>query len=145
MTMPLMPIDWATVAPTTFADAVAGTLIVLGSVVVLLTSVAMFRVRDAVSRINALSPVTGFGVPLVVLGDYVSSTAHHGFSTWGLVRLVITIVALLVVSSIASNALARAAVLSGAQIDDATHPNDLAEPPPAPPTRVSDDETGTHA
>lgn len=115
------------------ADAVAGVLIVIGSVAVLLTAIAMIRVRDAVSRINVLSPVTAFGLPLVVLGEYVSTTAHHGFTTWGLVRLLITLVALLVVSSLASNALARAAVLSGARIDPATRPNDLAEEPPTAP------------
>ena len=117
-------------ALTLVADTVAGILLVAGSLSVLLTAVTMVRVRDAVSRINALSPVTAFGLPLIVLGEYVSTTAHHGFSTWGLVRLLITLVALLVVSSMASNALARAAVLSGARIDPATAPDDLAEEPP---------------
>ena len=111
------------------ADAVGAALLVLGSLAVLLTAVAMVRVRDAVSRVNVLSPVTAFGLPLIVVGEYVSTTAHHGFTPWGLVRLVITVVALLVVSSLASNALARAAVLSGAPIDPATAPNDLAEEP----------------
>ena len=36
--------------------------------------------------------------------------------------------ALLVVSSVASNALSRAAVLSGAEIDPRTSPNDLLDP-----------------
>ncbi|WP_312717496.1 monovalent cation/H(+) antiporter subunit G [Mobilicoccus sp.] len=115
--------------PLQLADAVAGTLIVVGSVSVLLAAVAMIRVRDAIMRVNVLSPVTAFGVPLIVLGEYVSTSAHNGATLWGLMRLFITLVALLVVSSLASNALARAAVLSGARIDPATSPNDLAEEP----------------
>lgn len=107
-------------------EVVGGTFVLAGSVVVLLASIVMVRARDAVTRINSLSPVTAFGLPLIVLGEFATTVQDDGVTAWGLVRLGITLVALLVVSSVASNTLARAAVLSGARIDPRTNPNHLA-------------------
>ena len=47
----------------TVLQLLAGVLILLGTIVVFLTAVALYRVRDAVTRVNALSPVTVLGVP----------------------------------------------------------------------------------
>ena len=113
----------------TVLQLLAGVLILLGTIVVFLTAVALYRVRDAVTRVNALAPVTVLGVPLLVVGAYVHQIATAGFDWWGLVQLVITLVALLVVSSLASNALARATILSGAAVDPQTSPNDLGDEP----------------
>ena len=46
---------------------IGGCLIVLGS------SIAMFRARDALSRINVFSPVTGLGMPMILVAAYVHS------------------------------------------------------------------------
>lgn len=110
-------------------EVVVGALVLAGAVIMLLTSIALMRARDAITRVNALSPATALGVPLIVVGTYGYTVATTGFSLWALVRLVVTIAALLVVSSMASNALARATIMSGAPIDPETSPNELAEEP----------------
>ena len=119
--------------PATVASVVAAVLVLSGAVWVLLSAVAMHRVRDALSRINALSPATGMGLTSIVLGAYLHSLTVHAFSWLDLVKVLLTLGALLLVSSVASNTLARAAVLSGAEFDPQTRPNDLTgAPPPGP-------------
>lgn len=114
------------------ADALVGVLAVAGAALLFVSALAMLRERDALSRINVLSPATGMGLPLIVLAGYVHQLTVSGFTATGLVKLVITLAALLVVSSVASNVLARAAYLSGAPVDPVTDPQDLAvDPGPA--------------
>ncbi|WP_168582909.1 cation:proton antiporter [Gephyromycinifex aptenodytis] len=110
-------------------DVIISVACVLGALFVLLSAAAMLRTNDALSRINVLSPATGVGLPLIVIAAYIHSARLHGFDVWALVQLVVTLVALLVVSSVASNTLSRAAYLSGARVDPRTHPQELAEPP----------------
>lgn len=114
---------------TTILDLIIATLCVVGALFVLLSAVAMLRTRDALSRINVFSPATGVGLPLIVVGAYIHTVRIHGFDAWGLVQPLITLVALLVVSSVASNTLSRAAYLSGSPLDPRTSPQELAEAP----------------
>ena len=114
----------------TVVDVIVGLLAVCGSLLVLVSAIAMLRERDALSRITCLSPATGLGLPLIVIAAYVHKVTLVGFSLGAFAQLLLTLVSLLIVSSIASNVLARAAVLSGAPISPVTDPQDLAEPPP---------------
>lgn len=107
-----------------------------GALLVLLSAVAMLRERDAYARINVLSPATGMGLPMIVVGAYLHKLTVSGFSGAALVKLLVTLAALLIVSSVASNTLARAAYLSGAPVDPRTRPQDLANEPDA---HVDDD------
>lgn len=107
--------------------AVVALLLLSGTGWVLVAALAMFRQPDAYNRINVLSTATSLGLPSLVFGAYLYHTWAEGFSWYGLVRLLLTVLALIVVSSVASNALARAAFLAGAPIDPQTDPNDLAE------------------
>lgn len=113
-------------------------LCIAGALLVLLSAVAMLRERDAFARINVLSPATGMGLPLIVVAGYVHKLTLSGFSGAALVKLVVTLIALLIVSSVASNTLARAAYLSGAPVDPRTRPQELAHEPgtqdPDPPS-----------
>ncbi len=104
-------------------------LCVVGALLVLLSALAMLRERDAFARINVLGPATGMGLPLIVIAAYLHQLTVAGFSVVGLVKLLVTLAALLVVSSVASNTLARAAYLSGAPVYPGTDPQDLAERP----------------
>ncbi|GHD04917.1 cation:proton antiporter [Zhihengliuella salsuginis] len=97
-----------------------------GALCVLISAVAMLRAPDALTRINALSPATGLGLPLIVTAAYLYQLYAGSFDWVHLVQYVITVFALVVVSSIGSNALARAAYLSGAKPDASTDPQDLA-------------------
>lgn len=110
---------------------VIGALCLGGALLVLLSALAMQRERDAFSRINVLSPATGLGLPMIVTAGYLHGVLTRGFTAVGLIKLVITVIALLIVSSVATNVLARAAYLSGAPVAAETDPQDLARDPKA--------------
>jgi len=110
-------------------QAIAGALAIIGSLFMLTSAVAMLRQSDALTRINVLSPATGMGLPLIVIAAWLDKLVDRGFEWMPLVQTIITIAALLVVSSVASNTLARAAYLSGAPVDPRTDPQDLAREP----------------
>lgn len=114
-------------------DAVAITLVgvfgITGSLLMLCSAIAMFRVRDALSRINVFSPATGLGMPLIVAAAYVYVLHSEGFAWGSLLMAIVAVVCLIIVSSVASNTLARSSVLSGQPIYRKTAPNRLARPP----------------
>lgn len=113
-------------------DVVVGVLSATGALLVLASAVAMLRERDAFCRITCLSPATGLGLPLIVVAAFIHKAAHTGFTADLLLRTLVTVASLLIVSSVASNVLARAAYLSGAPVDPATEPHDLARDPHGP-------------
>lgn len=105
---------------------VVAVLCIGGSIFVLLSAIAMHRTRDGLSRINVLSGATGIGLPAMVLGVYLQHVTVHGFDVIDLIKLFVAIGGFIIMSSVASNALGRAAYRSGAPLDPATDPNDLA-------------------
>lgn len=106
-------------------EILAGVLAVVGSLFFLAVAVALFRARDALSRINALGPATAFGAPMIVVAVALGWTVRDGFDLVLWVKTIITVAALVMVSSVASNVLARAACRSDATLDPSTQPNDL--------------------
>ena len=113
-------------------DVAVGALAVGGALMLLVSAVAELRAPDALSRINVLGPATGLGLPMVVTAGYLAAWQEHGFSWVATLKLLATVVALLVVSSVGSNVLARATYLSGAPLDPATDPHDLRDDPGDP-------------
>lgn len=113
----------------TLATVLVGIFGITGSLLLLASAVAMFRVRDALSRINVFSPATGLGMPLIVAAAYVFDLYSTGFSWSSLLMAVVAVLCLIIVSSVASNTLARSAVLSGQPVYRKTNPNRLAVPP----------------
>lgn len=106
--------------------AVVGFFCLSGAFFVMASGIETFRARDGVQRVNVLSGATGVGMPSLVLGVYINEVAVHGFEWFDLVKAIVAIVGFVVMSSIASNALGRAAYISGSPIDPGTEPNDLA-------------------
>ena len=107
----------------------AGIFVVLGALLGVASAIAMHRQRDAISRINVFSPATGLGLPLIVTAAFLHRWAVAGFDGVDLFKTLVTIAALLVVSSVATNVIARAAYLSAAPVDPHTDPQDLARAP----------------
>lgn len=105
---------------------VAGMFAILGAMAFLVSAIGMLRVRDAVSRVNCLGPATAVGVPLVFIGALIEQTYTTGWSWGDFLKMALAILASLIVSSVASNALGRAAYRSGAPLDPRTDPNELA-------------------
>lgn len=109
-------------------EILAAVLLLGGALMVLLSAVSMVRARDALQMMNVFSPATVMGLPLMVVGVFVHLTGRNGFDWWVLLVGLVTIISLVIVSSLASNTLARAVYQSGAPIDPRTRPQDLAAP-----------------
>ena len=109
----------------TLTLAAVGVLVVGGSLFFLVSGVAMLRTRDAISRVNCMSPATGMGLPLILLGAFVHETATDGWSTTTFVKMVLAVLASLAVSSVASNVLGRAAYRAAEDLDPHTVSNAL--------------------
>lgn len=107
-------------------DVLSVVLATGGALLVLLSSVAMLRARDGLQMMNVFSPATGMGLPLITVAVFVHLTGARGFSWWTLLITAVTVAALIIVSSLASNTLARAIYQSGAAVDPRTEPQDLA-------------------
>lgn len=111
-----------------FADTgalVAGLLMLLGSLFFAVTAIGMLRSRDAISRVNNLSPATGVGLPLIIIGAAVHDLAAGDLTVLDGLKAALAIGAALVVSSVASNMLGRAAYRSQHELDPRTLSNAL--------------------
>lgn len=109
--------------------SIVGLLMIGGGLFVINSAIAMFRVHDAYERLSAMTPATGLGLPLIVIGVGVEHTWEYRFEweVWGRVAIIVT--AMVLVSSVGSNVLGRAVYMSGAPLDPKTMFNDLAEEP----------------
>jgi multicomponent Na+:H+ antiporter subunit G len=104
---------------------VAGLLMLLGALFFLVTALGMLRSRDAISRVNNLSPATGAGLPLVIIGAAVHDLSAGDLTVLEGVKAALAVGAALVVSSVASNMLGRAAYRSQTELDPRTVGNAL--------------------
>jgi multicomponent Na+:H+ antiporter subunit G len=111
---------------TPILQLVAAALAVAGALCFLVSAVAMLRVHDALSRVNSLGPATALGLPLILMATFIQQGLIEGWDIVNAIEVVLAILAALVVSSFASNALGRAAYRSGAPIKPTTEPNELA-------------------
>ncbi|MCT1718623.1 monovalent cation/H(+) antiporter subunit G [Corynebacterium amycolatum] len=83
-------------------------LVIGGSLYLLLAGVAMWRSKDALSRLNQLSAGIMVGIPALVIANLVLG-ADQGDLTWGkTLTAILAIVAVLVVATVASEVLGRA-------------------------------------
>ena len=104
---------------------VAGVLMLLGSLFFAVTAIGMLRSGDAISRVNNLTPATGAGLPLLIVGAVVHDLSAGDLTVLDGVKAVLSIGAALVVSSVASNMLGRAAYRTQQEIDPRTVGNAL--------------------
>ncbi|WP_203336539.1 monovalent cation/H(+) antiporter subunit G [Nocardioides limicola] len=103
----------------------AGVLMLLGSLFFLVTALGMLRSKDAISRVNNLSPATGAGLPLIIAGAALFDFAHGDLTVLDGVKAAAAISASLIVSSVASNMLGRAAYRAQTELDPRTLSNAL--------------------
>jgi multicomponent Na+:H+ antiporter subunit G len=104
---------------------VAGLLMLLGSLFFAVTAIGMLRSRDAISRVNNLSPATGAGLPLIIVGAVLHDLTAGDLTVLDGIKAALAVGAALVVSSVASNMLGRAAYRSQQQLDPRTLGNAL--------------------
>lgn len=101
----------------TVLSVAACVLLVAGALFFLVSAVAMLRTRDAVSRVNSMSPATGMGLPLILLGAFLIEVAESGWESGTFLKVAAAVGASLVVSSVASNMLGRAAYRAAEELD----------------------------
>lgn len=78
-------------------------LVVLASVFILGTTIALWRAPDALTRINLMGPTVGVALPLLILSHLFSDP----FDWHNLIRAVVAILGLWVVAAVASFVIAR--------------------------------------
>lgn len=113
---------------TLWADLLIGIFAILGSLGFFVSSLAMYRVGDALSRINVLSVATGLGVVQFVLAAFVYVVRTEGFSWVAVFEALVAIGATFVVTTVASMTLARSVYLARSFKDPAMPFDDLASP-----------------
>ena len=74
---------------------------------------------------ECFSPCSELPLPLILVAAALGWTATDGFDLMLWAKTAVTVMALLIVSSVASNVLARATVRTDARLDPRTEPNDL--------------------
>lgn len=109
---------------TMVTDLLIGVPALLGSLCFLVAAVSMTRARDALTRINMLSVATGLGMMLFIVAAYVHDLTS-GFRWAGLVMAVVAFGATVVVTTVASMTLARAAYRADHRLDPRTAYDDL--------------------
>ena len=114
------------VESTLVTDLLIGVPALLGSLCFLVGAVSMTRARDALTRINILSVATGLGMMLFIVAAYVHELAD-GFRWVGLVMALVALSATVVVTTVASITLARAAYRADPHLDPRTAYDDLAD------------------
>lgn len=108
------------------SDLLIGVPALLGSLCFLVAAVSMSRAGDALTRINILSVATGLGMMLFIMAAYVNDLTS-GFRWISLLTALVAVGATVVVTSVASITLARAAYRSDGHLDPRTAYDDIAE------------------
>lgn len=108
------------------SDLLIGVPALLGSLCFLVAAVSMSRAGDALTRINILSVATGLGMMLFIMAAYVNDLTS-GFRWMALLTALVSLGATVIVTTVASITLARAAYRSDGRLDPRTAYNDIAE------------------
>ena len=103
------------------STVIAALLLCIGVVFIVIASIGVARLPDVFQRMHAATKAGGIGMSLVVLGVLVAGNVAH-LSTG-----VVTILFMLLTLSVASQLLARAAYMSGAELHGRDRGDPLAE------------------
>lgn len=91
----------------TIAEIIASVLLVLATILVIATVIALWRAPDALTRVNLLGPTVGLAVPLLLLAKLIVDFSENGFSLWSLVRLLIACFGVWIIGSVGSYYMGR--------------------------------------
>lgn len=91
----------------TITEIIVSVLVILATVMVVATAVAMWRAPDALTRVNLMGPVVGVGVPLLLVGKLIMDWSTTGFDLNNFIRAIVAIAGVWVVASVGSYYLGR--------------------------------------
>ena len=111
------------------AEIIVSVLVILATLMVVTTSVAMWRAPDALTRVNLLGPVIGVGFPLLMVSKLIIDWSSAGFDLNNFVRAVLAIAGVWIVASVGSYYIGRS--IYGVTVVDKKHAEDRAYQPGA--------------
>ena len=111
------------------AEIIVSVLVVVATLMVVTTSVAMWRAPDALTRVNLLGPVIGVGFPLLMVSKLIIDWSSTGFELNNFVRAVLAIAGVWIVASVGSYYIGRS--IYGVTVVDKKHAEDRAYQPGA--------------
>lgn len=111
------------------AEIIVSVLVILATIMVVTTSVAMWRAPDALTRVNLLGPVIGVGFPLLMVSKLIIDWSSTGFDLNNFVRAVLAIAGVWIVASVGSYYIGRS--IYGVTVVDKKHAEDRAYQPGA--------------
>ncbi|APT87114.1 Na+/H+ antiporter subunit G [Corynebacterium flavescens] len=83
-------------------EVFASILLVLATVMVVATVIALWRAPDALTRVNLLGPTVGVAVPLTLVAKFIVDCAQEGFSVVSFIKVLIACAGIWVVASVGS-------------------------------------------
>ena len=86
----------------TIPEIIASILLVVATVLVIATAIALWRAPDALTRVNLLGPTVGLAVPLLLVAKVVVDFAENGFSLWSLIKVMIACFGVWIIASVGS-------------------------------------------
>ena len=111
------------------AEIIVSVLVVVATLMVVTTSVAMWLAPDALTRVNLLGPVIGVGFPLLMVSKLIIDWSSTGFDLNNFVRAVLAIAGVWIVASVGSYYIGRS--IYGVTVVDKKHAEDRAYQPGA--------------
>ncbi|HKM24649.1 MAG TPA: Na+/H+ antiporter subunit G [Corynebacterium sp.] len=106
------------------AEIIVSVLVVLATLMVVTTAVAMWRAPDALTRVNLMGPVVGVAFPLLVTGKLIIDWSTTGFDPNDTVRAVLAVAGVWIVGSVGSYYLGRS--IYGVTVVDVIHAEERA-------------------
>lgn len=110
-------------------EIVVSALVILATVMVVATAVAMWRAPDALTRANLIGPVVGVAVPLLLVSKLIIDWSTTGFDLNNFIRAVLAIAGVWIVGAVGSYYIGRS--IYGVTVVDKKHAEDRAYQPGA--------------
>ena len=107
-------------------EIIASILLIVATLLVVATAIALWRAPDALTRVNLLGPTVGLAVPLLLVGKLVVDFAENGFDLWSLVRVLIACFGVWIIGSVGSFYMGRS--IYGVTVTDVKHARRVRKP-----------------
>ncbi|RNE49032.1 Na+/H+ antiporter subunit G [Corynebacterium alimapuense] len=91
----------------TIAEIIVSVLVIVATIMVVTTAVAMWRAPDALTRANLIGPVVGVAFPLLLVSKLIIDISTTGFDLNDFIRAVIAIAGVWIVGAVGSYYLGR--------------------------------------
>lgn len=91
----------------TVFSIVASLMVLLAAALMVLTLIGIVRAPDALTRANLLGLTTSIALPMILVASLINDIGAGTFTWWNLLRVFLTITALLVVLAIGSFVMGR--------------------------------------